>query len=556
MADGQSWTRGYIGWLLDHAIGWAYGYPPETCDYRAAPMRIPVSSGLSRIELAADSFTPLLPEGVKPKGTILVRSPYGRGLPLSLVFARIYASRGYHVLCVSCRGTFGSGGDFDPCRTEVEDGKAVVEWMRAQPWYTGTFATIGSSYLGFTQWALLTDPPEDMVAAVVIVGPHDMAGWVWQTGALNMDIIRWGYMVSEQDRPNSRLRKWIDKLSHRDPFRSVMESIPLVQGVMTALAGKVPWLETIMTTSDMKDPFYADRTVGSALDRANIPILLISGWHDPFSEQSMEQYFRLRARGCPVALTVGPWDHSGGGATRLAPQQMLGWLETYLAKSKKTDRPEPVYYHVTGAKEWRWASTFPPSTRPFTLHLHPDNKLHFAAPMAETASSAFIFDPSNPTPTIGGDILRGKAGSVDDSVLSSRSDVLSFTTEPLDADTEFVGKATVTLAHSTDSPYADIFVRICEVDANGKSHNICEGYQRLDPERDMETTLTVSLRWCAHRFMKGKRIRLLVAGGCFPHYTRNLGVANVDNRGSEWKRVKHTVQHSATMRSSIVLPRC
>jgi putative CocE/NonD family hydrolase len=134
--------------------------------------------------------------------------------------------------------------------------------------------------------------------------------------------------------------------------------------------------------------------------------------------------------------------------------------------------------------------------------------------------------------------------------------VLSFTTEPLDVDTEFIGKPTVTLAHSTDSPYADIFVRICEVDANGKSRNICEGYQRLDPGRDMETAFTIPLRWCAHRFVKGKRIRLLVAGGCFPHYARNLGVANVDNRGSEWKRVRHIVQHGATMGSSIVLPRC
>ena len=229
--DEQAWTRGYLGWLLDRGVGWAYGFPPETCNYRAEPVRIPVSSGLSRIELAATFYAPILSDGAEPHGTILVRSPYGRGLPISLMFGRKYASRGYQVLFVSCRGTFGSGGEFDPGHDEVEDGKAVVEWMREQSWYTGTFATVGSSYLGFTQWALLTDPPKDMVAAIIIVGSHDMGRWVWQTGALNMEIITWGNMVAKQGEQNSVLKKWINKLAHRDPFNSVLESIPLVQAV-------------------------------------------------------------------------------------------------------------------------------------------------------------------------------------------------------------------------------------------------------------------------------------------------------------------------------------
>ena len=41
---------------------------------------------------------------------------------------------------------------------EIADGADTVEWLRHQPWFTGSFATIGLSYLGFTQWALLDRP--------------------------------------------------------------------------------------------------------------------------------------------------------------------------------------------------------------------------------------------------------------------------------------------------------------------------------------------------------------------------------------------------------------
>ena len=74
----------------------------------------------------------------------------------------LYAAYGYHVVLQSTRGGFGSGGQFDPGRHEVDDGADTVAWLRPQPWFDGRFATVGSSYMGFTQWALLVDPPPDL----------------------------------------------------------------------------------------------------------------------------------------------------------------------------------------------------------------------------------------------------------------------------------------------------------------------------------------------------------------------------------------------------------
>jgi predicted alpha/beta hydrolase len=71
-------------------------------------LRVPMRDG---VDLIADHYKPAT---TNPLGTLLVPGPYGRGWPLSLLFARVYASRGYHVVVESVRGTFGSGGEFAP----------------------------------------------------------------------------------------------------------------------------------------------------------------------------------------------------------------------------------------------------------------------------------------------------------------------------------------------------------------------------------------------------------------------------------------------------------
>ena len=59
-----------------------------------------------------------------------------------------------------------------------------------------------ASYLGFTQWALLTDPPPEMAAAVITVGPHDLSGPRWGTGSFGLnDFLGWNDVVAHQEDP-------------------------------------------------------------------------------------------------------------------------------------------------------------------------------------------------------------------------------------------------------------------------------------------------------------------------------------------------------------------
>src|SRR6478672_3590474 len=79
-------------------------------------MKIPGRSGGYRLEkgikvptrdgfhLITDHY---VTEKERPGGTILMRGPYGRGFPNSVVYGAIFAGAGYHTLIQSVRGTSG-----------------------------------------------------------------------------------------------------------------------------------------------------------------------------------------------------------------------------------------------------------------------------------------------------------------------------------------------------------------------------------------------------------------------------------------------------------------
>ncbi len=523
------------------------GLPPVTTDYTVSRgIRVPMRDG---VELAADLYQPRS----DAVGTLLIRGPYGRHLPLALPLARVFAARGYYALFVSSRGTFGSGGKFDPMRDEEGDGHDVVAWIIRQPWFTGTFATLGGSYLGHTQWALLADPPPELAAAVVAVGPHDFSEHVWGTGAFRLDFLGWSNQIVHQE-DGAPLAVMLRSARDRARIRPVLNELPLVSPATTFLGGRAPWYVDWVTRPDAHDPFWAPMQHGVALDRVEVPVLLFGGWQDIFLEQTIHQYQRLHERGVDVAMTIGAWSHLDTVAKGLpvTTRETWEWLEVHVAKRAARRRSSPVRVYVTGAGEWRDLPTWPPQTSTTTWFLQPGRRLSLDPPAADGPPSSFTFDPADPTPTIGGPLLSTKC-YVDDTGLAARPDVLSFTSAPLDGAVEVMGSPVVELAHASDNPHADVFARLSEVDRDGTSHNVTEGYLRLEPA-NTPGTVTLRLRNAAHRFAAGRRIRLLVAGGSHPQFARNLGTDENPGTGSVLRSARHSVSHGRGGTSRLLLP--
>jgi uncharacterized protein len=532
---------------LDRALTKVLGLPPATTSYRVARgVRIPMRDGVT---LAADLYR------AEPgaAGTLLVRGPYGRSLPMAIPFTRIFADRGYNVLFVSCRGTFGSGGTFDPMVSEVDDGHDVVAWMRDQPWFTGTFGTMGPSYLGFTQWALLADPPPEMVAAVISVAPHDFGRYVWGTGAFRLDFLGWSHMVAHQE-DGGPLRGALRMATAERRDAVAMNELPLSAAADTYLRGRAPWYTDWVTRSDLGDPFWEPMNLTRALDLVDIPILLITGWHDLFLNQTLEQYAHLRQRGVDVAMTVGPWGHiaGSGGAARRTTNDTLDWFEEHVTKRSARRRAQPVKVFVSGAGEWRDLAAWPPPASLRTWYLGPHADLLDDPPTERAPASSFLYDPAHPTPTVGGPLLNPRT-QVDDSRLAARPDCLTMTSDRLERAVEVVGEPVVALSHASDNPHADLFVRLSDVGLDGRSRNITEGFVRLDAHRT-EGAVAVRLRATAHRFAVGHRIRLVVAGGSHPQFARNLGTDEDPSTSSSMRPARHTVRHGEGGRSTLVMP--
>jgi len=379
---------------------------------------------------------------------------------------------------------------------------------------------------------------------VIVAGPHDMSLSAWGTGSFTVnDFLGWSNLVAHQEDPG-RLRAGIRQLrAQKDVVRAAGEA-PLGASGRALLGDAATWWESWLTPPAEDNPFWGPLKVDSALDRIQVPLLLLSGWQDLFLPQTLHQFRHLRQRGVDVALTMGPWTHTQLLLTGLATiaRETQEWLDTHLAGRPATPRPGRFRFFVAN-EGWRALPDWPPTTTARPLYLQPGGGLAETAPTAGSSAS-FRYDPTEPTPTIGGRLLSPDGGYRDDTALAARRDVLSFTSDVLTTDLVLHGSPVAELAHSSDNPYVDVFVRISEVDAKGRSRNVSDGYRRLAQSTDQ---VSLELDAISHRFRAGTRIRVLIAGGSFPRFDRNLGHGEATSTGSQLAPSTHEV-HFGTSR--------
>jgi uncharacterized protein len=551
---------GRVTRAADRVLDRVLGLGPARCGYTVeAGVTTPMSDGTA---LVADHYRPA---GPASNGTLLVRTPYGRGFPGDVLYARVWAARGYHVLFQSCRGAAGSGGDFRPFEAEVADARDTVEWLRRQDWFDGRLGTIGGSYLGWTQWALMADPPPELRAAVIVVASHDMAESAYGTGAFTLnDLLGWAYLLAHQEERGPLGGDLLRSITISRRLRPALAAVPLGAALEDLLAGGAPWFLEWLSHPDVSEPFWDGMKLGHVLGTTTVPTLLAGGWQDIFVRHTVQQYEALHARGVETSLVVGPWSHlnfvtrAGGLVTR----RTADWLDRHVAgrapdpATAPKRATAPVSIHVTGGGGWRDLPEWPPPTREEVWYVLPGHRLGARPPVGDADPTPFRYDPADPTPSHGGRRLTPDAGMRDNTHLEARPDVVTFTGPALGRDVEVVGSAVVELVHSTDNPYADVFVRLCDVDPRGTSTNFADGYRRLDPAVPAGTPVTVRLLLdpCAHRLRAGHRLRLQVSGGAHPRYARNTGTPEPVTTAVRLAPSTHGVHHSTGAASRITLP--
>jgi uncharacterized protein len=131
--------------------------------------------------------------------------------------------------------------------------------------------------------------------------------------------------------------------------------------------------------------------------------------------------------------------------------------------------------------------------------------------------------------------------------------VLTYTTGPLGADLEVVGEISAEIWFRSSLAYADVFVRLCDVDQRGRSFNVCDGLVSVTGA-DEVSCVAVSLWPTAYRFKAGHRVRVQVSSGAFPRYARNPGTGEPHATGTVLRPADQEVYHDSARPSAIVLP--
>ncbi len=504
------------------------------------------------VVLLADRYFARPHPGPLPEGEgapiVLMRTPYNRGAVGGL-FARIFAERGYQAVVQSVRGTFDSGGTFNAFRDEERDGRATLEWLKDQPWFSGRVGLFGASYLGLTQWAVAADAPPFVQALAIQVSGASFRDLFYPGGSFGLHgALTWISLLHQQRAPLPLLILNLPRYGAK--LQRALRHLPLREADRVATDRTVQFFHDWLVHTAPGDAFWQAVDYSRGLARVRAPVNLVAGWHDIFLGRQLGDYVALRAAGAHPHLSVGPWSHRSGPGFAMGLRESLAWFDACLRDDASPMRRAPVRIFVMGVGRWLDLADWPPPTTPCDWFLTSNGVL--AREPAPTASAdSYVYDPAQPTPSLGGPLLTG-AAVFDNRRLEQRSDVLTYTTEPLAQDLTVIGAVDAELFVESSVAHADFFARLCDVAPSGRSLNVCDGIERL-ANVAWPTCVRVRLSQTAYCFRRGHRLRLQVSSGAFPRFSRNLGTGEPLGEGAAFVRARQTVLHGPQQPSRLHL---
>ena len=534
------------------------------------------------VELSTNIF---LPETEGPFPVILTRTPYGKG-DANNNDARFYASHGYVYVSQDCRGRGHSQGVWEPHRNEADDGHDTQKWIVQQSWCNGKIGTTGGSYVGFTQWITAPGAGDYLKCMFTVVPLMDCYSTEYIGGALNLALaMGWGSPMSYRPGNGIQTDAWNEKRWLR-AFRT----LPLCEWDK-AINRRVQYLRD-WVAHPIFDDYWATVSVRDKWDQVCVPAFAVSGWYDIFAKAVLEHTNAVRKLSKfeqvrrQQYVIMGPWSHGIGPATvgevNFGPRAKIRlrelesrWFDYWLkGKDTKVEQWPALRIFVMGRNDWRDENEWPLKRTQFTpYYLHSsgsantltgDGHLDRAAPEDESLDH-FIYDPNDPVPTLGGcNLTACPIGPHDQTPAEKRSDVLVYTSEPIEKELEVTGPVKVILYAASSAPDTDWTGKLVDVHPDGRAFNLCDGIIRAR-YRESEQKLSliepgkvyryeIDLWVTSNVFLPGHKIRLEVSSSNFPHFDRNPNTGHKFGSDSELHTAAQTIYHDADHPSHILLP--
>lgn len=496
------------------------------------------------VRLEADIYRP---EAEGPFPVLLMRQPYGRAIASTVVYAHPswYAAHGYIVVIQDVRGRGTSEGKFQLFAHEIADGEDTVTWAAQLPGSTGQVGMYGFSYQGMTQlYAAAAKPSALKTLCPAMVGYDLYRDWAYEGGAFCLQAnLGWAIQLSaETARLNGDMEahQALSTAAKHLPFCDI---VPTRSGILKTLDPDSFYHEWL--NHPTPGPYWDALSPKTYLDSVDLPMLHIGGWFDTFMRGTLHLYQQVAARSLHrQQLVVGPWSHLpwgrkvgaidfGPAAVSPCDRLQIRWFDQFLKGVDTGLLNEPsIHVFEMGSNRWRSFNTWSPT--PPTLFflvstglagmgeqegtLIETDRLDSSRPVA---LDVCVHDPWRPVPALGGHAAV-PTGPQERSSLDSRSDVLTYTTAPLQEDLHLMGEVVATLYCTADTPSFDLCAVLAEVRPNGSVYNFSQGYTRVEPEQTTPP-VTVTLQPTCVCIQRGSALRLSLSGACFPAYPVNAG---------------------------------
>jgi len=228
-----------------------------------------------------------------------------------------------------------------------------------------------------------------------------------------------------------------------------------------------------------------------AIMKSGIPVYNIGGWFDPFTRGTIELFCTMQKTN-PSRMLIVPGFHGGGGPywkylgedpkslMKKAPAELLRFFDRYLKGiDNGIDKDPPIHIYVMNGGGWRAENEWPLARQVITSYFFSEDhglKPGAAQPGADKYVADFSHD-SRYGRSKGNRWLSTMGLAPDALPVRTQKDkqCLTYTSAPLEKDTEVTGHPIAEFWVSSTADYGDFFVYLEDVDEKGTVVLVSEG---------------------------------------------------------------------------------
>jgi uncharacterized protein len=564
------------------------------------------------IQITIDVMLPINLSHETRLPTVMIMARYWRSMQLRVpdqpnkaligpreAIADYLIPRGFAMVIVDARGTGASTGvsAYPWSADELTDYGEVAAWVVDQPWSNGCIGAMGISYEGSTAQYLVTSG----VPAVKSAVPMEYEFDIYTDVALPGGIFNAAF-IEQWSESNKRLDN--NKMSSLFPWTARL----FVKGVRPADEDRKARTTLTQALRDhqrntdvhaaisritFRDDLFGDTGVTlddfsvfthqAAIEASRSALFVWGSWLDATTADTVLRSFNTLSN--PQIGVIGAWKHemTAHGSPYHKPkskpnplhEQQWAAIAQFFENTLKKDQPpsgKTLFYYTLGEEAWKQTDTFPlPNTSMQTWYFQAQQGLSPDRPTGEEGADSYRVDYEATT----GLTNRWHTQMARPLVYADRARedrrLLTYTSAPLEHDTEITGYPVITLYVASTTDDGGFFVYLEDVDESGVVRYITEGQLRgihrtLSSDRapywmgmpyrtfkcadatllprDSFVELTFGLQPTSVLIRQGHRLRVAIAGADKDTFMR------IPAQGSPtWQ-----VSHSKTLASCIDLP--